>query len=275
MGTILVTGASGLIGRALAQFLAAEHEVICLSRSNPELNLPFVQGAFHSPEDLGRLDAHAIDAVCHLAAVTGGCTEAEGMAVNVEGTRQLLRHLVDRNCVKFVLASSIAAIGFRAQRFVPQSVPFPDDHPCLDDTGYGFSKYMVEQVAHYFTRQNDRLDITCIRLAGIRPDGHAGLSQSLDPPIPKAIGPLTVMPVSEACRAFAMVVEAPHRRGSRTVNATWPKTRSRTSVPELLRRWFGNRVDTSYYERDTRQHDSLFCIDKIREDYGFVAGAAT
>ena len=141
MSTVLITGASGFIGRALSVSMAADHRVICMSRKNPELDLPYVNGEFGSFEDLQQLNDEAIDVVIHLAAVTGGCSERDAVIVNVEGTRCLMRYAMDRGCRKFVMASSIAAVGMQNEAFRPQTLPISDEHPCLDRNGYGLSKF--------------------------------------------------------------------------------------------------------------------------------------
>ena len=81
-----------------------------------------------------------------LAAVTGGCLERDGILVNVEGTRCLMRYGMDRGVHKYALASSIAAVGFQRVQFRPLQLPIPDEHPCLDRDGYGVSKYLMEEV---------------------------------------------------------------------------------------------------------------------------------
>lgn len=115
MAAILVTGASGFVGSRLIRRLSEQHKVIALARRAPSGDaLPGVsgvQGDFSSVDDLARLDGYPIDAVVHLAAETGGTTEEAGLAVNVVGTRRLLRYLVDRGVRRFVVASSIAATG--------------------------------------------------------------------------------------------------------------------------------------------------------------------
>ena len=87
MSTILVSGASGFIGKSLSRKLAENHQVICLSRKDPRLGLPWVKGAFASFEDLTQIDSYQIDILVHLGAVTGGMTERDCVLVNVEGTR--------------------------------------------------------------------------------------------------------------------------------------------------------------------------------------------
>ena len=113
MATLLITGASGLIGNRLVGQLSANHHILAMSRRRPQGDgFTFIRGDFLQREDLSQLDEYTIDGVVHLAAVTGGCIEREGILVNVEGTRVLLQYLASRGCKKMVLASSIAAVGF-------------------------------------------------------------------------------------------------------------------------------------------------------------------
>ena len=79
MSAVLITGASGFIGRALVRAMAVRHDVVCMSRNDPGLDLPWIRGDFGSFEDLQRLDDNPIDVVIHLGAVTGGCLERDGI----------------------------------------------------------------------------------------------------------------------------------------------------------------------------------------------------
>src|ERR1700737_4314155 len=101
---ILITGASGFIGKKLVNRLANKHNVICLSRHSFEEDATFIRGFFDRFEGLHSLDPYDIQAVIHLAAVTGGCSEEDGLTVNVLGTRRLYRYLLNRGCKKFVTA---------------------------------------------------------------------------------------------------------------------------------------------------------------------------
>ena len=171
---VLITGTSGFIGRALAEDMAADHEVVCLSRQPTAIDgVAVVEGDFAEADALTRLDDWDFDALVHLAAVTGAGTEADLMRVNVLGTYGLLRYLVDRGCQKLVLASSIAAVGMQSPHFRPLELPMSDEHPCLDRDGYGFSKYMMEETTRYLARQNEALDIINIRLCSIWPEDRA------------------------------------------------------------------------------------------------------
>ena len=78
MTTVLITGASGFVGKALAAEMARDHSVVCMSRSRPNVDVHWVRGDFASFEDLMQLDQYPIDIVLHLGAVTGGCLERDG-----------------------------------------------------------------------------------------------------------------------------------------------------------------------------------------------------
>ena len=171
MSIVLITGTSGFIGQHLANSMAKSHAVICISRQQtPVESVTAVQGDFSLPSELQRIPERPIDVLVHLAAVTGGGTEAEQLRVNVLGTHHLVQYCLERGCKKFVLASSIAAVGFQSPLFRPLQLPMPDEHPCLDRVGYGFSKYIMEELTRYLARQNEALDFINIRLASIAPD---------------------------------------------------------------------------------------------------------
>jgi nucleoside-diphosphate-sugar epimerase len=271
MSTILITGASGFIGQALAQSLAQNHQVICMSRRNPRLELPWVRGSFDAFEDLRGLDKYAIDAVAHLAGVTGGGTEREQILVNVEGTRCLMRYLVDRGCAKFVMASSIAAVGMQSTAFRPLQLPLPDEHPCLDRNGYGFSKFLMEAITQYCWRQHEGIDVIDLRLSTVLADDALTAPRRVGPITEWALGSITIMARSDAVRAFTLALEAPHRPGVRIMNAVGPRAWVADPVAEVLRGWWGDEVDVSAFERAGHEYDSVFALDRISQELGFSA----
>ncbi|MBD3174492.1 MAG: NAD-dependent epimerase/dehydratase family protein [Armatimonadia bacterium] len=271
MGRILVTGASGFIGGGVIRDLELDHGVVAMSRHDPDHEGPWVQGEFQSFEDLRALDQYEIDAVVHLGAVTGGCSERDGMAVNVEGTRALMRYLVDGGCRKFVLASSIAAVGLADAAFRPEEMPIADDHPCLATDAYGLSKYLMEEVARYFVRQNRDLDVIALRLAAIFADEDPPPLRSPGAPSPYALATITSMALSDTVRAIRLAVEAPHKEGLRVLNTTHPEAWTAVPVAEVLRAWWGSSVDVSHYDEPGRQYDSPFGVARIDSELGFVA----
>ena len=109
---IFITGASGLIGRALLTRLAADGTecVRALSRSPREgrAGLEWVRG------DLAQVDTWAAQlngcsAVLHLGASTGRAFASEHRRINSEATRSLVRAVRDAGVPRLVFVSSIAA----------------------------------------------------------------------------------------------------------------------------------------------------------------------
>lgn len=275
MSKILITGTSGFIGQALAAALAPHHEVIGLSRKPTEIpGITAIEGDFADPTELHKLDAHAdIDVLIHLAAVTGGCSEEDGIRVNVMGTHHLLRYLIDRGTRKFVLASSIAVVGMQSTQFRPLQVPIPDEHPCLDRDGYGLSKYLMEEITRYLSRQNEALGFINLRLASIVPDDRELTPRAPGPLSEWALGSITLMRLSDTVRCLTLAAEAPHKLGVRIMNAVGAQANVAIPIPELFRSWYGEDADQlsfAHYKQPGHERDAVYAIDRIREELGFV-----
>ncbi len=276
MSTILLTGASGFVGKALLAELSPRHHMITLTRSGLSggENQTHYRGDFANFEDLRQLDTHQIDGVVHLAAVTGGCLEREGILVNVEGTRCLMRYLIDRGCKKFVNASSIAAVGFQHVKFRPEQLPIPDGHPCLDRDGYGVSKYLMEEITRYLCLQNPEIDVINLRLASIYPDEAPGEKVKPGPLLEWSLGHLTQMCRSKAVEAFARAVESPHKPGLRILNAVSRNSWTAGPVADVLRAWWGKDYDLGRFtEAAENGNPSVYDSTAIERELGFVAEA--
>ena len=105
---VLVTGASGLLGRAVAtSILAAGHEVRTLQRSPSRVEgAADVLGSVTDATSVARATA-GVDGIVHLAAkVSLAGDPAEFEAVNVGGTLRLLRAAVESGVGRFVYVSS-------------------------------------------------------------------------------------------------------------------------------------------------------------------------
>jgi UDP-glucose 4-epimerase len=271
--TVLVTGSSGFIGSRLVALLERELEVVTLSRTAADGREPTVRGSFASTADLARLDGFRIDAAVHLGSVIGGCSEADGLAVNVEGTRRLLRYLVDRGCRRFVLASSIAAVGCLDADYLPRSWPIGDDEPCAATDAYGLSKWLMEEVVHYFARQTPDLDCVLFRIGVVLEDDARPVDLDAVDGYTVPIAELGSIAVDDVLAAFRLALSHELEPAVRRVNLVAPTARTPIPTAEALRRIFGARAaatDLSHYEQPGRAFDGPFSIERLRRLFDFV-----
>ena len=272
MPLTLLTGAGGYIGTRLLETLARRgDDVVGLSRQDM-VGTPVLKGDFTCEQDLHVLDGFHVDRLCHLAAVTGGCSEEDGFRVNVLGTRRLMRYLVDRGCRKFVLASSIAVVGLAASDFVPEAVPIPDEHPCLARDAYGLSKYLMEETSRYFSRAQPDLEITVLRLCSIFPGrGPTPKVATAERPPTYALASITKMTLKDSVAAFSRALQTDLGPGFRIFNAGPQRAWTEVPVATLLDRWLDGQVSASHYQSELQAFDSVFAVNAIAEELGFVA----
>ena len=272
MSTILITGASGFIGSALSAALGADHEVVGMSRNTVDIpGVTYVKGGFGAFEDLRQLDRWDFDAAVHLGAELRG-PERDFVTVNGEGSRCLMRYLVDRGCRKFVMASSIAAVGCQSVQFRPDVLPIPDEHPCYDVDGYGFSKFIMEEIAKYHWRQNRDIDVMNLRLCSVIGDDRARpRPEGLRPILEWTLGHITWMFLSDVIRAFCLAVLAPTKPGVLTLNVAAERICATVPTAAFLHNWWGNDVDLSYYRRPGNEFRGVYRIDRLAEELDFTA----
>jgi len=274
MSNVLVTGASGFLGSRLVARLATNHRVVALSRSPVEGASIDVNGSFTSATDLGTLDAHPIDTVVHLAATTGGSSEEDALDINVSGTRRLLRYCVDRGITRFVLASSIAAVGCLSSDFLPRELPIPDDHPCDAVDAYGLSKALMEDVVFFFVRQRPDLDITMFRIGAVQPDTTDAIDESWLAAVKApfvSFGGIVARDVVEALARAAGQGAGP---GVHRMNLVASQARVPIPTTDALRRVLrerADRLDLSHYEKPGNEYASVYATGELARTYGFTA----
>ena len=79
------------------------------------------------------------------------------------------------------------------------------------------------------------------------------------------------MGLNDAARAFVMSAEASYQPGVRIMNAVSPKAWTAVPVVEILRNWWGNEVDLSYFDQPGQEYNSVYEVDRIKGEIGFVA----
>ena len=171
---VLVTGASGRVGRHVVDALVADNEVTVFDLVPPAQDVRFVEG------DVLDLDTvrEAIvgqDAVIHLAAIDFGVpAEPEAyFGTNVMGTWNAVQAAREAGIRKVVLASSVSAVGVGEMRpdFPPEYLPVDEQHVMKPAHAYGMSKLVVEDIARGFALHGD-ISITCLRPVAVIVDSN-------------------------------------------------------------------------------------------------------
>lgn len=147
-GPVLVTGASGFIGSALAQHLASIGvPVIATARSrtvtlSEELRLPV-----HELDVMGDLSAAdalfaQADTLVHCATPNDIQSKAEdgGLTLSVTGTYRLIEHAVRHRVRRIVYLSTLQVYGTELEGEVTEATPARCESP------YGLNHYLGEEV---------------------------------------------------------------------------------------------------------------------------------
>jgi len=146
---VLITGASGFIGKHLTNYLLQKekYELVLPLRPNTNLKnsskrisiIPF--DGLNAPEtqSLWREKLKDIDAVIHLAAQINS-SESQLRETNIEGTRLLAEEAAKAGVKRFIFMSTIKVNG----ETTTIDRPFSEDSPPTPTSDYAKSKYEAE-----------------------------------------------------------------------------------------------------------------------------------
>jgi nucleoside-diphosphate-sugar epimerase len=156
--TLLITGATGFIGRHLIRRLLRDHPpgaIVCLVKipdSQHELDavaalcsmgVRVIEGDLNDPNVSQEKPPADVHIVYHLAANTDTAATAEELLVNETGCRNLLAWLAGSLTQARVVYSSSIAVLDRDRRV---EGPLNEHSPCVPRTEYGRSKLRGEHV---------------------------------------------------------------------------------------------------------------------------------
>jgi thioester reductase-like protein len=179
---VLITGASGLLGHALAQRCLREHAAVYAlvrpsGRRRPERRLPqasvlagdITRPQLGLPKRIYRELAASVSEILHCAARTDfGAPRAEAERVNVEGTRQVLAFA--RQCSrlqKVAVLSTVYVAGRRTGLIREEDL----EHRRGFVNAYEASKYRMERLVRKAAR---RLPVAVYRLSTVAGDSRTG-----------------------------------------------------------------------------------------------------
>jgi len=160
---ILITGATGFIGRNVAEILCSEpgHRVVCMVRSKNKADkfLPENTERFFADindQDLAeKLRPYDLDAVFHCSGYVENKNPERLRLINVKGTRNICRLCLDLKVKRMVYTSSVAVVSGHF------NVPLTEDLPYKATNLYGESKIAAEKTVLSFRRKG--LPVSIIR----------------------------------------------------------------------------------------------------------------
>ncbi len=172
MSVVLITGAAGLVGRALATSLSrAGHELV-LTDLRPFEGMP--EGARFERLDVTGADADRVigavkpDVVVHLASIVTppkGSTRAFEYRVDVTGSENVLKACVAHNVRRLIVTSSGAAYGYH-----PENRDFlSEDTPLRGNEAFAYAnhKRLVEEMLAKARRAHPALEQVVLRVGTV------------------------------------------------------------------------------------------------------------
>lgn len=134
MNKILVTGAAGFIGAAVARKLVEKnYEVYTIDNlsTGKKENIPdkveYVIGNVYDKEKLAELEKVTFDAIIHIAGQSSGEVSFEDpeydLNTNTVSTLMLLKLALKQKCKKFIYASSMSVYGDAEKELVTEQTP--------------------------------------------------------------------------------------------------------------------------------------------------------
>jgi UDP-glucose 4-epimerase len=258
---ILVTGATGKVGRRLTKRLAQRGDQVRAlvrdQRRAADLREARIELAEGDLLDEGSLAAvvRGVDAVVHCAAFFRGATPEQARAVNDLGTQHLANAASIASVKRFIFTSTGLVYGPNGGR------PAREDDRCAPMDGYPASKLAAER----FLLAMEGLDVRVLRLPFVYGDGDPHIAEAV--PMMRAFPPAQRMSVAhhvDVAQAVARVLAAvsPAYRSYNVTDDEAP------DLATLFAAVGEPPPDGSNAER-ARAFDALLDGRKIREDLGF------
>jgi nucleoside-diphosphate-sugar epimerase len=289
--TVLVTGATGRLGRAVVKELVASGSMVrALMMKNEDVKLlapgtvPFI-GHLNETQVLHEACKGA-DVVFHFAGIvnSSASTAEEMMGVNVEGTKHVLEACIKNKVKHFIFSSSVDVYGrTRKGTLNEESQLMPTDK-------YGHSKMLAEQEI-----MKSGVPYTILRMANIYGPGFEysffkvfrAVKEGKMVIIGSGRNHMTLVHISDVVRAFMLVKQNPEvsigkvynlsdgniytqeglvNFAAELLNAQKPKSH----VQEFLVRMLARSRNLDSDELRFLTSDRIIDISRIKKDLGFV-----
>ncbi len=245
---IVVTGASGRLGRRVVQLLVDQNRAVLATDRSATDDPPaeFVRC------DLG--DAKAVEgilkdaeAVVHMGAIPEPLREDPRVIFenNVASTFNVMMTAAELGLRRVVFSSSAFGMGWAhdGDTFVPLYLPLDEEHPMMPFEPYGLSKQVGEDIGRMIAR-NSNTTVVSLRFTNVAlPEVQAEFPR----PAPTPENPLTLVmwaytDARDVAQAHVLSLDAEIATYEAFMIAQ-PSSRFKESTIDLVKNNFGDRVE--------------------------------
>lgn len=238
-GRVLVTGAGGMIGRAVIDELRAHgFPVTALDRAPAGLGVDrVVAGDAGDPAAVAEALTGA-DAVIHLAArpSPNHGTPLQVFSDNTRATFVVLEEAGRRGVRRSAVGSSYSITGlpWAAATVHPAYLPVDEDLPPLVEDPYGLSKLVDESTAQMMARRHG-MTVVALRLPFVadEPRRRQRLAATLADPLVGSAEMWAYLDVRDAARALRLAITAP-LAGFQPILVAAPQTLAPYATGDLI-----------------------------------------
>ena len=179
MKTVLVTGAAGFIGAAIARsLLSVGNKVVTIDNltTGKIENIPegciFIEGNDYDKKVIEQLNDYRFDSIIHIAGQSSGEVSFEDpiydLQTNTQSTLMLLDYAKSTGCKEFIFASSMSTYGDHDNSFVSESTP------TVPKSFYAVGKLASENYMRIYSRMYG-IQCTALRFFNVY-----GIGQNMD-----------------------------------------------------------------------------------------------
>ena len=271
---ILLTGASGLIGKEVAKGLVtAGFEVLATDLVKDELSpaQSFVVGDLVSSDFISQLN-FSCDAIVHLGSIPrpGIASDETVLHNNVIGTYHVFASAAEKKVPLVVYASSLSIYGYAwSTGTSPDYVPVDEKHPLYHFESYALSKEINERSADMWANRSETAFV------GLRfPHTHtealfAEMAQKMregDKEILEQGAKIfwAYLDLRDAVQGIITVIKK-GAKGSKTYNFAAPDTYAHKPTREMMAEFH----PTSKIASSISGYDSIIDCSQWRSDFGY------